>query len=398
MPVWNSFLHFVQETHRVTDPKERQALADDLIAQRTEWPWVEGDRAAFVYQGSDVTSVALNLDIIDADPPFVPLVNLEGTNLWYIQRQFARDDLLDYLLAVNDPLTPLREEKNLLARIQQHWRIDPRNPSRMNAQIDTSILRMPQARPVPDWQSFTAVPHGKVVEHEFSSVQMNFQERKLWVYMPPDYERTPNHEYPLLILFDGQWMVGALQIAAMADALIKHGRLEPMVIAMLQSAHTQTERNAEYINNDKHYAAILTELLPLLQTQYRINPVELGVGGADLGAIAAAHMALKNPAVFRHLIMVSPPLGKGADQEALHTYVERFQKTRQLPPRIFQSFGRYEATARFVRPAREIADVLEARTDLAYQCVELGSGHGLVAFKSIFPEALAHAFPLKAKA
>ena len=395
MPVWNSFLHFVQDMNRVTEPTERQRLADELIAQRSEWPWVEGDRAAFVYQGTDVTSVALNLDIIEADPPFVPLVNLEHTSLWYIQREFARDDLLDYLLAVNDPMTPLREEADLLGRIQAHWRVDPRNSVRMNAQIDTSILRMPQARPVPDWQSFNAVPHGRVVEHEFNSVQMNFQGRKLWVYMPPDYERMPNNEFPLLILFDGQWMVGALQVAAMVDALIKHNRIEPLVIAMLQSAPGQADRNAEYISNDKHYASMLTELLPLLQTQYRVNPVELGVGGADMGAIAAAHMALKNPAVFRHLIMISPPLGKGADQDALSAYVERFKTTRHLPARIFQSVGRYEAMARFVRPMREMATAMESRSDVAYQCVELGSGHGLVAFKSILPEALAHAFPLK---
>ena len=58
MPVWNSFLHFVQALQRVTDPTERQALADDLLAQRTEWPWVEGDRATFVFQGSNVTSAA----------------------------------------------------------------------------------------------------------------------------------------------------------------------------------------------------------------------------------------------------------------------------------------------------------------------------------------------------
>lgn len=397
MPVWNSFLHFVQATNRVTESAERQALVDDLMSQRSEWPWVEGDRATFVYQGNDVTSVALNLDIIEADPPFVPLTNFEGTNFWYIQRQFAPDDLLDYLLAVNDPMTPLREESDLLGRIQAHWRVDPRNPVRMNAQIDTSILRMPQARPVPDWQSFNAVPRGRVVEHEFNSVQMNFQGRKLWVYTPPDYERTPNHEYPLLILFDGQWMVGALQIAAMVDALIKHNRIEPLVIAMLQSASAQADRNAEYISNDKHYAAVLTELLPLLQTQYRVNPVELGVGGADLGGIAAAHMALKNPAVFRHLIMISPPLGKGADQDALSAYVERFKTTRHLPPRIFQSFGRYEAAARFVRPAHEMAAELENRPDVSYQCVELGSGHGLVAFKSILPEALSHTFPLKVR-
>ena len=34
MPVWNSFLHFVQDMNRVTEPTERQRLADELIAER----------------------------------------------------------------------------------------------------------------------------------------------------------------------------------------------------------------------------------------------------------------------------------------------------------------------------------------------------------------------------
>ena len=52
-----------------------------------------------------------------------------------------------------------------------------------------------------------------------------------------------------------------------------------------------------------------------------------------------------------------------------------------------------EIRARFYNPAIELWRVLSQRRDTAYQFAELGSGHGLVAFKSVMPEALAWAFP-----
>ncbi|MCU0514412.1 MAG: alpha/beta hydrolase-fold protein [Anaerolineae bacterium] len=397
MPVWNSFLHFVQQAQQ-TPPDQRQPLVDELLQQRTTWPWVEGRRAAFVYVGP-AQRVALNMDTFETDPPFMPLVPLEGTNLWYLQVDFERDDLLDYLLAVDDPMTPLKGEANLLARIQQHWRVDARNPRRISTTgLETSILRMGEARPFPDWSTMTRVPRGTVTEHDFSSVQMGFTDRKLWVYTPPGYDAAPDREYPLLVLLDGQWMIGPLQVPFIADALIKHGRMQPVIIAMKQSG-SQADRLKDYVSNDRHYAAILTELLPLLQTEYRIDPVNMGLGGADVGAIAAAHAALKNPAVFSHLIMMSPPLGKGAARQQLADYATRFKESRHLPRKIFQSVGRYETPGRFYKPGLALADLLqqrqEHRGDIDYRFVVLGSGHGLVAFRSILPEALAHTFPVE---
>lgn len=398
MPVWNSFLHFLQVAQQ-TPPAQRPALVDELLQQRPVWPWVEGRRAAFIYLGV-AGNVALNMDTIEADPPFAPMVHLEGTNLWYIQREFERDDLLDYLLAVDDPLTPLKDERDIMGRIQRHWRIDPRNPLRLStAGLETSVLRMEEARPFPNWSTMNNVPRGQVMEHDFSSVQMGFESRRLWVYTPPGYEQHPAEDYPLLVLFDGQWMVGPLQVPAIADALIKHGKMQPVIIAMKQSGN-QVDRIRDYVSNDKHYSAILTELLPLLQTQYRIDPVNMGVGGADVGAIAAAHAALKNPAVFSHLIMISPPLGKGQAQKQLVEYGDRFKTSRSLPRKIFQSVGRYEVQSRFYKPGIALAGILrerqENRGDIDYQFVELGSGHGLVAFRSVLPEALAHTFPVEA--
>jgi len=392
MPNWDSFATFYQEATQAPTNR-RQELVETLLHERPEWPWVEPGHATFIYVGMGAKNVALNLDTIKADPPFAPMTNLPGTTLWYVTGEFADDDLLDYLLAVDDPLTPLATEKDIVGRISRHWRVDPLNPLRMmTAQMNVSVLRMRDARPFPNWQTLGAVPRGTVYEHPINSAQLRFTDHKLWVYTPPDYTADGQTNYPLLIFQDGQWCVGPLQLPQIADTLIKHGRMQPAIIAMTESGD-QKERIKTYVSNDKHYLFLLLELLPFLQTQYRIDSTQIGLGGVAVGAIAAAHAVLKNPAVFSSLALISPPLGQGIAQNQLREYTGRFEKGTVLPKRIFQSVGRYEARSRFYLPALALSHSFRQRADIAYQFVEIGSGHGLVGFRSILPEALAWICP-----
>lgn len=393
MPRWNSFDAFLAEVARARSDGDRQTLADELLTERREWPWVQGNKATFVFNSLGARkNVALNLDTIKADPPFAPLKQLDGTTMWHLTREFAPDDLLDYMLAVDDPLTPLAQESDVLARVTQHWRADPGNPLRIHSgQQDVSVLRMGNARPYLDWSALGGVARGKVHEHHFDSLQLGFKGRSIWVYTPPDYEGS-GMAYPLLILQDGQWANGPLQVPYIADALIKHGRLAPLVIAMVQSGNQQ-ERIEEYTSNDRHYLSLLLEVLPLVQVSYRLDSSQLGLGGVSAGAVAAAHAALKNPAVFSSLMMISPPLGKGQEDNLLSQYASRFEEAPVLPRRVFQSVGRYEAKARFLRPAQTLRGILQKRVGDGHKFVEIGSGHGLVAFRSILPEALAWVFP-----
>ena len=396
-PRWNSFIQFLSETYQV-GAEERQDIAEELVSSRRDWPWVERDRATFVYHSYSAHSVALSIDIVDRDPPFEYLVRLEDTSLWYYQRYFDQDALLDYVFAVNDPGTPLAQEVDLVNRISKFWEVDRFNAMTIHAsQINTSVLQMPKARPFPNWREMRAVPRGRVDRHSFSSTQMSFTGRNLWVYTPPDYDPDDDRPYPLLVFMDGQWARDVLEMPYIADALLKHRRMEPVIIAMLASG-SQPDRVSEYISSDRHYAMILTELLPFLQTEYKIESVDLGLGGVGEGAVAAAHAALKNPAIFTHLMMVSPPLGRGPAAQKLQEYARRFRDSPLLPRRIFQSVGRYEQNLRFYQPALALRGILEHRerydANLDYKFVELGSGHSLAAFKSVMPEALSHTFPV----
>ncbi len=392
MPGWSSFSAFLDEAVQAASDDERQSLVDDLLNERPQWPWIEAEQATFIFSRLGTNNVALNLDTIPGDPPFAPMTQLEGTTFWYVTHSFSPEDLLDYMLAVDDPMTPLAQEKDIVGRVSRHWQPDSLNPLRMNtAQMNVSVLRMPEARPFPDWSALARVPHGQVFEHPVESQIMNYRGRKVWVYTPPNYSGS-GMAYPLLIMQDGQWAIGPLQLPYIADALIKHRRMQPVVIAMMQSGN-QDERNREYISNDKYYSFMLSELMPFVQTHYRIDSNRVAVGGVAVGAVAAAHAVLKNPAVFSRLMLISPPLGRGPFQDELREYNKRFAGADVLPKRLFQSVGRYEAKARFHKPAHALKLILEGYSSIDYKFAETGSGHGLVGFRSILPEALAWTFP-----
>jgi enterochelin esterase-like enzyme len=397
MPRWTSFDAFLTEAHTTADSATRQALVNELLEDRSEWPWIDGQHASFIYIGTpEPGSVALNLDTIRADPPFAAFERLSGTTLWHLTRPFQEDDILDYLLAIDDPMTPLAQEKDIAARVSKYWKPDSTNSLQMSALGQSvSVLRMGLARPYLDWTRLAEVPRGNLREHPYDSAQLGFKGRKLWVYTPPGYEGG-TQAYPLLIFMDGQWATGPLQLPSIADTLIKHKRVRPMIIAMVQSGDPD-QRAREYACNDRQYLSLLLEVLPLVQSQYRVDATSLGLGGVALGAAAAAHATLQNPAVFNGLTLISPPLGKSGEGGAQVSQLpDRLAKARALPDRIFQSVGRYEQKARFLKPARALAVSLQSRHeqgDTTYKFAEVGSGHGLVGFRSVLPEALAWAFP-----
>ncbi|MDZ4770352.1 MAG: alpha/beta hydrolase-fold protein [Chloroflexota bacterium] len=392
MPGWTTFDAFLADVTQAADDAARRRLVDALLKERPSFPWIEGTVVTFVYRGS-ADSVALNLDTIPSDPPFMPMERLAGTDLWTLRYPFESDDLLDYLIAVDDPGTPLAHESDIAGRVSKHWRPDPLNPLYVEAgETRVSVLRMPGARPFIDWTTLKAVQRGAISEHRLTSSNIAFADRKVWMYAPPGFD--PTAPLPLLILQDGQWAVGPLQVPAIADALIKHRRMKPTLIVMIQSATNSTEREREYIQADRYYNFLISELLPFVQTQYNVDMTQVGIGGVAVGAVAAAAAALSNPVVFSRLLLISPPLGgKGSYQEVLRGIVRNFTGAAKLPSRVFQSVGRYETRARFIKPAQSIRSILEDTGGVAYRYVEVGSGHGLVGFRGILPEALTWGFP-----
>jgi enterochelin esterase-like enzyme len=144
-----------------------------------------------------------------------------------------------------------------------------------------SALYIPGSSP---WDA-TDVPHG-VVHHHFYKSAVAGDDRDYYVYTPPGYDAKAKMTYPVLYLLHGfsddasGWTaVGHANV--IFDNLIAQGKIRPMIVVMPLGygtmemirlgwgawGHTDT-RNKNFTN---FRAALLTEVMPRAESEYRIS-------------------------------------------------------------------------------------------------------------------------------
>lgn len=92
---------------------------------------------------------------------------------------------------------------------------------------------------------FENVPHGTIEEVWYPSPTLHQDRRRMYVYLPPDYDATANKKYPVLYLLHGAggdedaWVtMGRANI--IMDNLIAAGKADPMIVVMPNGNATQT--------------------------------------------------------------------------------------------------------------------------------------------------------------
>ncbi len=153
----------------------------------------------------------------------------------------------------------------------------------------------------------------------FTSKILNRKPR-IWVYYPPVKTNKP---LPVLYMLDGQNVfdgrtsyAGEWKIDETAEALIKAGLMEPILIVAV--ANAESKRIEEYTptKSDRHgggrakdYAEFMhKELMPWLNTKYKIAPgaMNTGIAGSSLGGLMTAYMGFNYPKIYGKLGIVSP--------------------------------------------------------------------------------------------
>ena len=99
--------------------------------------------------------------------------------------------------------------------------------------------------PADDMWTFKDVPHGTVEQVWYPSPTLHMDQRRMDVYLPPDYNSGSNKEYPVLYLLHGAggdedaWVtMGRANI--IMDNLIAAGKAVPMIVVMPNGNATQT--------------------------------------------------------------------------------------------------------------------------------------------------------------
>lgn len=238
-------------------------------------------------------------------------------------------------------------------------------------------------------------------------------DRDIIIYLPPGYDQHPKQRYPVLYMQDGQNLFdGATSFIPgqewradeTAQALIEAGKIRPLIIVGIYNGGDSRIDDYTQIadpdikaggNADLYGGLLIQELKPFIDSHYRTNPDDTGLGGSSLGGLVSLYLGLKYPQVFNKLAILSPSVWWGGRQ-ILRDVAALPDKS---PVRIWLDVGTAESNdpRKVVEDARALRDALQAKgwvlgNDLAYTEAE-GEGHNEAAWSRRFGGVLEYLYP-----
>jgi enterochelin esterase family protein len=187
--------------------------------------------------------------------------------------------------------------------------IDPSNPLMKPNLLNTqSMVHVPGPASLP-WE-VNDIPHG-VVHHHFYKSGVVGDQRDFYVYTPPAYDPSAKTKYPVLYLLHGfsddasGWTaVGRANV--ILDNLIASGKAKPMLVVMplgygapeivargfgAFDDHALRDRNF-----DRFKTALLTEVIPQVEKDYRVSEDRnsRAIAGLSMGGSESLLTGLNN--------------------------------------------------------------------------------------------------------
>lgn len=162
----------------------------------------------------------------------------------------------------------------------------------------------------------------EVISDSFYMPQLE-RYRRIWIYLPPDYNMEEDSEYPVLYMQDGQNLFdratsysGEWQVDERLNALFEEGYTVPIVIGI---DHGIVSRVNEYClvdvdepkidaEGDLYLQFIVETLKPYVDSHYRTKPQEefTSIMGSSVGGLISTYAISLYPNVFGSAGLFSP--------------------------------------------------------------------------------------------
>jgi len=259
---------------------------------------VHPDRSV-TFRFKDVSGAKVGLNLEGVAKP-IPMVLGTG-GVWSYTTQPLAPEIYSYSFLVGD---------------QQ--RVDPENHLLIQSLVfsPSSLVEVPGEAPQP-WDE-TAVPHGTLHVHRFSSkiaLGLTANQEEVVVYTPPGYDAHAAKPYPVLYLLHG-WSGMAeswtrdQQANFILDNLLAQGRIKPMVVVMPTAYGDMSfvQRGFDIWNdpvpvehNTQLFMSMLTsEIMPLAESAYNISRDREGraITGLSMGGLESLDTGLHNTDKF----------------------------------------------------------------------------------------------------
>ena len=215
----------------------------------------------------------------------------------------------------------------------------------------------------------TATPNVSVLDENFYIPQLD-RYRRVWVYLPPDYDDNPDKHYRVLYLHDGQNVfdqatsfAGEWEVDESLNELFLDGDEGCIVVAIDNGADLRINEYAPWYNDvyqaggeGKAYVDFIVETLkPFMDSNFRTlsDRQHTGIMGSSLGGLISHYAMLEYPQVFGKIGVFSP---------AYWFNPEIFDYTAQNPiaedTRIYLLAGQLEGNGSVVSDVDQMQSVL----------------------------------------
>lgn len=330
------------------------------------------------------------------------MIRLLDTNLWYKTYQVRNDLRMTYRIGPNDSLVSVYEMDDWEERTAT-WQLDPFNsktydfPSNTDAPdekgLKVSLLELPAA-PAQPWVAHREnIPRGRV-ETFYLKSEILGNERKVWIYTPPEYHLRQG-PYALLLLFDGWEYTHLIPTPTILDNLIADGRIPPLIAIMLDSGDHET-RHRELACYPPFAKAVAQELLPWAHTKYSItsNPAKTIVAGVSLGGLAATFIGFHLSHLFGNVLSQSGSFFWKPEQDLEYEWLaQQLVSTETLPLNFYLEAGLLEIGSvpeeapHLLVANRHMRNLLQAK-GYQLQYTEYNGGHEFVCWQGTLANGL----------
>ncbi len=218
-------------------------------------------------------------------------------------------------------------------------------------QVDTSLLLIPGTPP--DFLDVQNGAHGTMRDETYYSTTLG-KNRRVLVYTPPNYERSPA-PLPVLYLYHGFWdtrysWVTEGRLAQILDNLLAEGKAVPMIVVVPEAHALPPEltlvTSPNFVTNATPYLIknqqaaddeLFHDIIPFIKAHFTISNEtrERAIAGLSMGGLQAIETGIVHLGYFGWIGAFSP----GVISEALS---DQFNNALMEPEKINQNLLLFE--------------------------------------------------------
>ncbi len=311
----------------------------------------------------------------------IPFHRLPNTDVWSLSVELPQKARIEYKLEV-------------VLNGQRHWIKDPNNPHlafdpfgansvcRMDGYEDpTWVQPDPDARP--------GTLDGFTVKSDVFGDQ-----RDVGVWVPHEYKK--HKQYRLLVVHDGDDYLKYTGLQTVLENLVHRHEIMPLVVAFTNGV----SRNEEYGANPLHPRYIMEDLLPELESRFKLSadPRDRGLMGASFGGVASLYTAWTYPNHWGRLMLQSGSFvftdighhGRSALWDPVVDFTNAFREDPgRTGAQIFLSCGVFESLISY---NRSLVPLLRG-AGVTHRFRESRDGHNWINWRDQLRNGLTWTFP-----